>query len=338
MTNAIFGRRFLGFEEGGWHRIGTVVTELLGAEEALERIGDYEPYLVPAMMTLNGQLVESGHAGIVRPSLPDDPQERLLGVVKENYRLVTPRAFCQAADRATQRRGIETIGVLHKGASLFLCYALPSIGVHGDEHKIYLTLTNDMSGRVSLRLFLSAIRSVCQNTVEAGWITASEQHRIRHGEYVLEDMEHWLADMIGRVEAKAAVLKETFEVLATTTLGAEALNDVLFRTYPHRAYPEYLARYSTDRADEIRTRIDRENDRLGRHRSLARQLAHGAATGFEHENMKGTAYGIYQSIVEVEDWRKGPAKESALVGSRAATKARAFRAIAQVTGLNFSLN
>lgn len=339
MPASIFGRRFVGFEEGGWHRVGTVITTPMNAEAALALMGDYQITLEPVSVQLSepDRSIETKHLGIVRHPTADDPQARLFGMVKEGYRLVTPLEFCRTADKATQGRGIETIGVLHHGAALFLCYALPDIGIYGDEHKIYLTLSNDMSGRVSLRLFLSAVRSVCANTVEAGWITASEQHRIRHGAYVLEVMEHWLANMIERVEAKADVLKETFEVMARTRLGVGDLRQVLESTYPQRAYPD-LSIYSPERADAIRARIDQDNERVGGYRELARQLFQGAATGADHPNMQGTAYGLYQSIVEVEDWRKGPAKESALVGSRAATKAKAFRAIEGVVGYPFSRN
>lgn len=331
MTASLFGKRFVGHREPAWHNLGLVVQEEISAREAFQRMGPYEVKLV----TVRGNVPVGPlpYKVIVRDPTPDDPQHRTFGIVKEGYTLITPANFCDIWDEHVAEP-IETIGALGHGETLFISTQLPDFNVRGDEVKNFLLAVSPMTGGQVAEVRITPVRVVCQNTLIASGEMATEFYRIRHDAHAKERLASWLTDAMERALARAEILKEAFNVLADCQLVSSETEEVLAETYPMPRPPKEDA---PPNVMEQRLKAY-EDSKVGilHRRASAMELFEGRGTGMDLPATKGTAWGIYNSVVELEDYRRGRGDraiaEDALFGGRAQAKARAFEACLRVSG------
>src|SRR5215467_1796820 len=95
--------------------------------------------------------------------------------------------------------------------------------------------------------------------------------------------------------------------------------------------------WSKDYADLREKKWDAEARLVTDRRTAALELFKGRGTGMDSKAAAGTAWGLYNSVVEVEDWRGGGRAADAdaraaavLIGERAEAKGRAWTAALQV--------
>lgn len=325
----IFGQRFLSHKEPAWHGLGQVVEEGVGAAEAFERLGSYEVML--ASLSLSSHKlpkVTIPYKAIVRTPVADDPQLRVFGIVSPEYSLITPQDFTAIWDEHVAE-DVETIGMLGKGETMFISTRLPSFNVRGDEVGNYLLAVSPMTGGNAAEVRITPVRVVCQNTLSLSENMSTEIYRIVHDASGKERLASWLTDAYQRAEARTEAIKEAFNVLAGHRVGNEERELVLAQAYPNssaslldNAPPEVLAMRRAD--------ADWYEKQLEKRRGAVRELFAGAGTGMEHPACSGTAWGLFNSVCECEDYRRGRGNESickdALFGGRAETKERAFDA------------
>ncbi|KKL93629.1 hypothetical protein LCGC14_1872830, partial [marine sediment metagenome] len=129
MPASLFGERFLSYREPAWHRLGLVLDEPITALKAFRKMGPYEVKLIP-LSAVGMTDVEIPHRAIVRTGTNDDPNNRVFGIVSEDYVLIQPKEFCEIWDEHVAEP-IETIGALQQGETLFISTKLPSFDVNG---------------------------------------------------------------------------------------------------------------------------------------------------------------------------------------------------------------
>ncbi len=331
MPASLFGERFLSYREPAWHRLGLVLDEPITALKAFRRMGPYEVKLVP-LSASNGVDVEIPHKAIVRSPTNDDPQNRMFGIVSEDYVLIQPKEFCEIWDEHVAEP-IETIGALQQGETLFISTKLPSFDVKGDQVDNYLVAASPMTGGDAAEARVTPVRPVCQNTLILSAHMATETYRIVHVEGAKERLASWLSEIHDRALERTEAIKEAFDILAAKQVSTYLEKKVLEKTYPLPSPPRLNApaEVLTARQDMFEYICTGQKAR----RSAARELFHGRGQGSDVPAAEGTAWGLYNAVVELEDYRRGRGVESisrnAMYGSRATIKAQAFEACLEIS-------
>lgn len=339
MPAELFGNRFYGGRgQGAWHSRGFVDDLQHTADEAFDLIGRFEVMklqLQTIVTKQDGTHIEVPYYALVRTPTSDDPTERIFGTVSADYRLVTPQEFVDLWDQRT-RHHVETMLALKDGKQIIVTAKLPAFSVRGDEIDNFLMAWSMMDGSTASGANTSSVRVVCRNTFEASLGASSQKASFVHDQWILQRMGRWMEDVVQRAEARLPELQEAYDVLAAYTLtrdrpeAPKEIKHVIQQAYP--SMPQYQPDPTiTDEANQERAkRRDSEIRITDERRVQALELFKGAGTGMKNRATWGTAWGLYQAVVELEDWKGGSKGDglahSVLFGERAATKTRAFDA------------
>jgi phage/plasmid-like protein (TIGR03299 family) len=306
-----------------------VFAEKLSAAQAYNKIGKYEVRLVPAV----ADGIPLDRSAILRSPTTDDPETRVFGFVGVDYELITPDDVCSIYDEHVGKP-IETIGALGHGETFFLSTYLPTLDVKGDEVENYLLISNPMTGLASAEVRVTPVRVVCQNTLIASESMAVQKLRIVHNAQAKVRMAEWVRETYEFAETAANVLRDLFEVMASTRVKTAEAQKLFDYAYPFPNKPRMTA---TKDVMELRTQWWDENVSLmKRKREGAKSLFEGMGTGMDHVAAKGTMWGAYNAVVECEDYRRTTREDSvassAMFGERAKAKKRAFEYATEEVG------
>lgn len=144
-----------------WHGLGTRVESALCAEEALEQSGLDWNVIQRPIMTSDYHPIPGYKANI------RDKDNRILGVVTDRYKVVQ-NAEAFAFTNALLGEGVkyETAGSLNEGRKVWMLAKLPDkYIIEGEQIEPYLVFSNDHTGNGSIKVAMTPIRVVCQNTL-----------------------------------------------------------------------------------------------------------------------------------------------------------------------------
>jgi phage/plasmid-like protein (TIGR03299 family) len=152
------------FGEVPWHGLGTKLDDPATAQEAIEAAGlDYQAEL-KSLWTVDGEPVTCRQA-VVRS---DNGQ--VLGVVGKSYQPIQNRQCFGFLDAvvADGRLRYHTAGALGQGERIWMLAKVPGeirVKDSDDVTEKYLLLSNSHDGSSALRVYFTAIRVVCANTL-----------------------------------------------------------------------------------------------------------------------------------------------------------------------------
>lgn len=326
MAHELFGERFGDARQPAWHGLGQVFNKKMSAAKAFDAIGRYEVELKPLTYEFDKKTrIQVPNQAIVRMPTEDSPAPHLLGVVGKDYHLITPDDVVSIYDEQVAKP-VETIGVIQEGANLFLTTQLPKIGIRGDEVWFYLLISNWMNGLRSCEVMKTGVRVVCANTLLAAEHMATDKFKIVHDHTAKVRLAEWLRTIYEESETTVQVLKELYTMMASRRVKTPDAQKLFDHSYPVPAKPKTNAP-----AHVMEQRIKWWEDNVNlmqRRRDGAKMLFEGMGTGMDVPAAKGTLWGAYNAVVEMEDYRKGRSDEqvavSALFGERALAKRRAF--------------
>ena len=325
MSHNIYNEKFLSVRKPAWHNLGLVIDDEIGAVEAGERIG--LPIVYTEQIQTRSGLVIPGYKAIVGK---DRNTVTPYSVVTEDYNEIRHADFLVAWDEATGHASIETIGLLGKGENLFVTTRLPKFDVKGDELDNYLLAANILSGRESDFGRITPVRVVCQNTLNLSARQFSEEFRVVHRGDSIKQIKTWLETVWKTAHAKIEAVKEAYQILADFTPNGVQVISTLLSTYQSPARPE------TDPRDDLDAWRDWEvaNKRQIVHRDSVLELFEGKATGSDLRAARGTGWGLWNAVVEYEDYVKPRrAASSALFGAGADRKQAAFDSLLKLATL-----
>lgn len=331
----LFNERFISHRVPAWHHLGCVHEDEIGARESLTRIGG-QPLvtLEPIFTDVGAQRVTLPNRSILRHPTSDDPEYVHFGIVGPRYELLTLEDVAQIWD-AVVGKPIETMGILGRGDNAFLTSKLPAIDIKGDEIERYIGVTTPLDGMRVATAEEWDVRVVCQNTLNAAQAQALSTCRVVHDKEAKGRIARWLQEAYMRAESNVAIVKETFELLASTPVSGAQVQSVLDVVYPQTSVrlDPTLSKEVIERRIQL---AEAHNRRQGRYHEAAHELFEGAGTGMDTLAAKGTAWGLWNSVVEISDFRRGNNRggrpeavqvaEATLFGNRAAEKQRAFDA------------
>ena len=157
--------------EKPWHGLGTMVQEAPTSAEALKLAG--LDWTVEARdMWLNGGYEPiPGYKANVRSS-----DNKILGVVSNKYRIVqNAEAFAFTDALIGGDVHYETAGSLLDGKKIWLLAKLPDSEICGDKTETYMCFSNTHDGSGAVRVCMTPVRVVCNNTLNLALNTHSER-------------------------------------------------------------------------------------------------------------------------------------------------------------------
>ena len=161
--------------EKPWHGLGTMVSEAPTSEEAL-RLGGLDWNVIQKPIYTNCGLVE-GYKANVR-----DTDHTVLGVVTDKYRVVQNKEAFQFTDNLLGE-GVryETAGALQNGRKVWLLARLPrEYVISGERISPYLVFSNAHDGTGAIKVAVTPIRVVCNNTLNLALSTAKRSFSMIH--------------------------------------------------------------------------------------------------------------------------------------------------------------
>lgn len=159
-----------------WHGLGVQVQEAPKSKDALRLAGlDWKVYQ-REVYTDSGIKIE-GYRANVR-----NTDNKVLGVVTERYKIVQNEEAFSFTD-ALLGKGVryETAGSLQEGKKVWLLARLPKeYIISGEQISPYLVFSNSHDGSAAVRVAVTPIRVVCNNTLNLALSTAKRSWAMVH--------------------------------------------------------------------------------------------------------------------------------------------------------------
>ncbi len=162
--------------EKPWHGLGTVVMEAPTSADALRLAGlDWNVVQEPVYTGYN-ELVK-GYKANVRSS-----DRKVLGVVSDRYKVVqNTDAFSFTDELLGKGVRYETAGSLQEGKKVWLLARLPrEYIIAGERISPYLVFSNTHDGSGSVKVAVTPVRVVCNNTLNLALDTADRSFSMIH--------------------------------------------------------------------------------------------------------------------------------------------------------------
>ena len=159
-----------------WHGLGVQVQEAPESKDALRLAGlDWKVYQ-REVYTDSGIKIE-GYRANVR-----NTDNKVLGVVTERYKIVqNEEAFSFTDTLLGEGVRYETAGSLQEGKKVWLLARLPKEYIISGEHiSPYLVFSNSHDGSAAVRVAVTPIRVVCNNTLNLALSTAKRSWAMVH--------------------------------------------------------------------------------------------------------------------------------------------------------------
>lgn len=171
--------------ETPWHGLGTRVMEAPGSEDALELAGLNWKVRQEPIYTDNNLLIP-GYKANVR-----DLDDKVLGVVTDRYKVVqNDEAFAFTDGLLGEGVRYETAGALLDGRKVWILARMPrEFIINGEQISPYLVFSNTHDGSGAIKVAVTPIRVVCNNTLNLALSTAKHSWSMVHTGDVQGKME-----------------------------------------------------------------------------------------------------------------------------------------------------
>lgn len=171
--------------EKPWHGLGTIVAEAPASSDALRMAGlDWKVVQEPIFTDFNEEI--EGYKANVR-----DSDRKVLGVVSDRYKVVqNVDAFSFTDELLGKGVRYETAGALQEGKKVWLLARLPKeYIIAGERISPYLVFSNTHDGSGSVKVAVTPVRVVCNNTLNLALETAKRSFSMMHTGNIRDKME-----------------------------------------------------------------------------------------------------------------------------------------------------
>lgn len=212
--------------EKPWHGLGTKVEEAPTSADALHLAGlDWR--VEQKNIQLCGGAKVPGYKANVRST-----DGKVLGVVSDRYRIVQNADAFEFTDSIIGGDvRYETAGSLNGGKKIWLLAKLPETEIAGDKTEPYLCFSNTHDGSGAVRVCMTPIRVVCNNTLNLALDSAKRAWSIRHTGSLQSKM-HEARTCLRMANRYMGALAEKADRMANTTITRDQLNRILDELFP----------------------------------------------------------------------------------------------------------
>ena len=291
---------FASFREPAWHKLGTVFQDEVTTHEMLKlaHLANWNVRLeempVPVYVSYNYEKSRDFFL-VVRDNPFNDKQRDILGVVGSRYHVMQNESLFDFADNVLDGGGRwETAGSIKNGRMVFGSISLERETVldsEGASDKIntYLLVHTSHDGSVSVQASVTPVRVVCQNTLNMALRSVTQSFKIRHTQ-----------SLDGKVDQARRALNISFEYMKEFEQVAESMiqteitrdkfSEIVNALYPK---PDISANIVSLKKWENKViQIDEIYD------------------SSTVDNIRGTAWGAFNTLTERLDWYRTPRKGS----------------------------
>lgn len=300
-----------------WQKVGRSIDRAGDSIAALRRASlDWSVKELPIELSrpFHENRIIRTHKAIVRAD-----NEEVLGVVGARYQPIQNTDAFRFLDSIVGERlaSFETAGELHGGKVVWLLLRIPSeLRVRGTDDVVepYLLCINSHDGTRAFRVFNTAVRVICQNSLTMALRTAGGAGlALRHTESALCRIEE-ARRTLGIATRQYAQLNTEMNRLAATRI-----TEIRAKAYFQLVWPD-----NPEVEDSTRTRSVRE-----------RMLENFQREGEQMPKLAGTAWLAYNAVSHYTDWER-PTRglddarranhkfESILLGDSASLKRQAW--------------
>ena len=230
MAHEVENMFYVSNEENGrfvpWHGLGVAVDECLTSADALKVAGlDWKVDARP-VFTDNGIKIP-GYVANTR-----DSDNNVLGIVSDKYKIVqNVDAFAFTDSLIGDDCRYETAGSLRNGKSTFMLAKLPEKKILGDEFGNYVCFTNTHDGTGAVKVCMTPVRVVCNNTLNLALNTSKRIWTCKHMGR-MEDKLHEAEVTLGLAEEYMDNLNIVAERLANVSLSDEDIRAIVAEMFP----------------------------------------------------------------------------------------------------------
>lgn len=211
--------------EKPWHGLGVQVQEAPTSEEALWLAGLGWKVLQKDIYT-EGRVQVQGYKANVR-----DTDGKILGVVTDRYKVVqNGEAFAFTDELLGAGVRYETAGSLQDGKRVWLLARLPEeYVILGERISPYLVFSNTHDGSGAVRVAVTPVRVVCNNTLNLALDTAKRSWSMNH-----------TGDIKGKMQGASDTLFAAGAYMESLARGLEELRGIRVTEQQIEGYVELL--------------------------------------------------------------------------------------------------
>lgn len=208
--------------EKPWHGLGIKVGEAPESAEALKMAGLDWQVLQEPIYTDTGDKI-SGYKANIR-----DTDRKVLGVVTDRYKVIQNTEAFSFTD-ALLGKGVryETAGSLQEGRKVWLLARLPrEYIISGERISPYLVFSNTHDGSGAVKVAITPVRVVCNNTLNLALRTAKRSWSMIHTGNIAEKVQE-AEDTLFLADKYMDSLAGEFERLRKQTLSDQKVKEYI---------------------------------------------------------------------------------------------------------------
>jgi phage/plasmid-like protein (TIGR03299 family) len=221
-----------------WHKLGTQLNQPATSAEAIKAAGlDWDVRKVPLYAVERQTILPAAHVSAVVPAdrwgQPDCP---IFGIVGTDYEILQNReafAFFDAVvgkDKAIY----HTAGALGQGENIWLLAKLPGLMtiMEGDSVEKYVLLSTGHDGRSAVRITITGVRVVCQNTLTQALATGQTFLRVQHNRTLKQHLAE-TAEVLRAVNQAYTRMEKVCQAMLRRELDDDEVHAYLNDVIPH---------------------------------------------------------------------------------------------------------
>ena len=258
-----------------WHGLGVRVEEAPTSSEAIELAG--------LNWNVNSELIFDSYGKEINGYKANvrDSDNSVLGIVSNKYKIIqNSEAFTFTDSLIGEGVTYETAGSLRDGKQIWLLAKMPTTHILDDEIEPYMCFTNTHDGTGAVRVCLTPIRVVCNNTLNFALESAKRSWSTRH---------------IGNIESK---LNEARETLSLAQIYMDKLDEEA-----NRLADKKLSETELEAIFDCLFPINREEDGQRKINNIL-QMKENLFKCYQMPDIsqyKGTAWGAAMAITDMAD-------------------------------------
>lgn len=203
---------------------------------------------------------------------------KVLGIVTDRYKVVqNEEAFSFTDNLLGEGVTYETAGSLSNGKRVWLLARMEGRKICGDETIPYLVFTNSHDGSGAVKVAMTPIRVICQNTLTMALNKADRVWSVRHSGNIADKL----------LEAKQTLFNATTYMDELEKKSEEATEIVVAR-------PEFLA-YLNAMFPDKKDNSERQKANIERAKQALANIYYGKD---DIKKFNGTAYGVIQAVAD----------------------------------------
>ncbi len=295
---------FASKQEKAWHGLGTIV-DAMNSEQAIKLGGlDFEVEKRP--LFIQGTEIDvrtdkvANYDNVIRQKITEGEVVQLnykesliipnqfatvrtdnnvpLGIVGSKYHVIQNHEAFSFIDSiiGEGQADYETVGCLGQGETVFItCKLKEEMVINKDIIDKYLLLSMSHDGSSSINVMFTPIRVVCNNTLSLALKAKSNKFTIRHTKNAKDKLEY-AKKVLGIVDRETHTYKEAFGHLANIHVKDSDVPKIIKSAF--------------------KIKEDEFGDISSRSSTIVRDVLKYYDIGVGQENIKGTAWGVFNGI------------------------------------------